>query len=109
MKVTIRTLVSPTADIPDDAEVQDCEMAFKCPKHWGKLAPTEDLKIRFCSTCSKNVYFCSTSDDLWEAQQAGQCVAFLTENREVKRVLLGLPSVQRIKQHGENTDTPEET
>lgn len=92
MNVTIRTLVPPTAGIPDDAEIQDCEMAFECPKHWGSLTPTEDLKIRFCSTCSKNVHFCSTPDDLWVAQQAGQCVAFLAEHREVQRVLLGLPS-----------------
>ena len=80
------------AEIPDDAEIQDCEMAFKCPKHWGNLISTDDLKIRFCSACSRNVHFCSTSDDLWEAQQAGQCVAFLAEYHEVKRVLLGLPS-----------------
>ena len=91
MKATIRTLVPVTAVIPDDAEIQNCEMAFKCPMYWGDLISTDDLKIRFCTVCSRNVHFCSTSDDLWGAQRAGLCVAYLAERRVVKRVLMGIP------------------
>lgn len=104
MKVTIRTVVPPVGDIPDDAEIQDCDLAFECPKHWGNLTPTDNPKIRLCAVCSKSVYFCFTSDDLWDAQQAGQCVAFLAVHREVKRVLLGMPSTHRVKQYVEESD-----
>lgn len=97
MKATIRIVMPPVGDIPDDAEIQECNLAFECPKHWGGLQPTDNPKIRFCAACSKSVHFCSTSDDLWDAQRAGHCVAFLAEYREVKRVLLGMPSGAAVK------------
>lgn len=91
MKVTICTLVPPVDGILDNAEIQNCEMEYECPKFWSGLELTEEPNVRYCPTCSKTVHFCSTSDELWDAQRAGLCVAYLAERRVVKRVLMGIP------------------
>lgn len=91
MKVTICTILPPVDGIPDNAEIQNCEMEYVCPKFWSGLELTEEPNVRYCPTCSKTVHFCSTSDELWDAQRAGLCVAYLAERRVVKRVLMGIP------------------
>lgn len=104
MQVTICTLVPPVDGIPDTAEIQNCEMQYVCPKLWSGLELTDAPNVRYCPACSKTVHFCATSDELWDAQWAGLCVAYLAERREVKRVLLGIPSGSAIKKFVKNSD-----
>jgi len=57
-------------------DVENCKFAFKCTKKWEELAKTEQPKVRFCDTCSENVYLCESLQELDAAVKAGHCVAF---------------------------------
>ncbi len=55
--------------------IENCRrlFRFRCPQTWDRLDPTEDVNVRFCPTCCKNVYFCETEEEI--RQHAGQCIA----------------------------------
>jgi len=55
--------------------IQDCKKLFKylCPKKWENLEPTEREKVRFCNSCRKNVYLCSSEEEA--ESYSGVCIA----------------------------------
>lgn len=54
----------------------DVELRFRCPKSWSSLTPVDDIGIRACGACQRNVYFCTTLAEVRERGRAKQCVAF---------------------------------
>jgi uncharacterized protein (TIGR02996 family) len=60
------------------APIEQCGVQFKlrCPKSWASLTPSGDVRIRYCDTCQRNVYFCATLLEVTERGRASQCVAF---------------------------------
>ncbi len=54
----------------------NCTMAFECSADWHKLTPTSREGVRHCATCDKNVYFCTTQEELDAHAAQGRCVAF---------------------------------
>jgi hypothetical protein len=52
-----------------------CEFAFKCPKVWDRLAPTNDDRIRHCSACDRDVHLALSEDDFRRSAEEGLCVA----------------------------------
>lgn len=54
----------------------NCTMAFECSAAWHKLTPTNLEDVRHCATCDKDVYFCTTQQELDAHAAQGHCVAF---------------------------------
>jgi|SRR5579871_709276 len=59
----------------------DCRRFFKflCPKVWQDLEPTDEETVRFCSSCRRNVYLCTSREDI--DRHAGECVALFYKTR----------------------------
>jgi uncharacterized protein (TIGR02996 family) len=56
---------------------------FQCPKRWEGLRATDNMRVRWCSTCHKPVHFCNTIDAARGHARQGRCVAVnLTVLRE---------------------------
>ena len=51
------------------------EFAFRCPKEWGALAPTDDPGVRFCNGCQKPVYYVASIGEGRERAANNECVA----------------------------------
>lgn len=60
------------------SKVTNCplELRVSCLQQWISLAPTEDENIRYCSTCSQNVFLCRTAAELDHRSREGRCVAY---------------------------------
>ena len=57
--------------------IDNCEYSFeyKCPLEWKNLKKTKDSKIRFCGECDKNVYRCTTNQEIDENIKLNHCIA----------------------------------
>lgn len=62
--------------------IENCPMAFECPKTWESLASTDNPGVRHCDTCRQNVTFCADADTLEKMTATGACVAFYTVQNE---------------------------
>jgi hypothetical protein len=69
--------------------IRNCQFAFKCDAKWEKLAPTRKPKVRFCGTCSKNVYLCDDDEELYNNVLKNRCVA-INRREEMVEMLLGV-------------------
>lgn len=69
--------------------IENCPMAFECPKTWESLAATDRPDVRHCDTCSKEVTFCADTAKLEQMRDAGACVAFYTVRNEGVRIMTG--------------------
>jgi len=56
-------------------ELCDIEFKFACPKEWDQLALTDDENTRFCSECSRRVFYCDTIDEARFHATRNECVA----------------------------------
>lgn len=63
--------------------------AFRCPKQWTGLRPTEDPDIRFCTQCQMQVFFCADLDELARHVDLKHCVAFRPEQSRSEDYALG--------------------
>lgn len=59
------------------AIVSNCHptLAYECPRDWGKLARTGREDVRFCHTCSREVFLCGGPADAERHIDAGRYVA----------------------------------
>lgn len=64
-------------------------MAYDCPKDWFELTPTNKAGIKYCESCSQDVYLCLEQDELNERIARGVCVAFFIEPDRQTRFTLG--------------------
>mgnify|MGYP001440319410 CR=1 FL=1 len=59
--------------------INNCEevytFEYKCPLEWKNLKKTEDSKVRFCDECDKNVYRCTTNEDIDKHIELNHCIA----------------------------------
>lgn len=73
-----------------------------CQQAWESLEITRDPGVRHCSTCQRNVYYCSSIVDARQRASAGQCISLdlgisRSENDlEGRRHWLGRPSRETI-------------
>ena len=51
------------------------EFEFECPKRWSNLTPTDQPQERYCDTCRRSVYYCTTISAARAHAVAGHCVA----------------------------------
>lgn len=50
-----------------------------CSMTWRALYPTEDLKVRFCDKCRRNVHLCESPEQFVELSRRDECVALLPQ------------------------------
>ena len=55
-----------------------CPMAYECSADWFKLLPTERHDVRHCTTCQRDVHFCTDQQQL-DAQLAQPTTTPITE------------------------------
>ncbi len=57
--------------------VWDCELplAYECPFQWDELERTQQVDVRHCRKCHREVYRCRTPSDFVEHAEQGHCVA----------------------------------
>ena len=57
--------------------IENCEYSVKyeCPLKWKNLKKTDDLTIRFCNECNKNVYQCKTEEEMDKHIKLSHCIA----------------------------------
>jgi hypothetical protein len=69
--------------------IRNCQFAFKCDAVWEELEKGRSSKIRFCSQCKTQIYFCNSDDDLRKNVIKNRCVAIEKTNHvgEVRLVL----------------------
>ena len=65
--------------------IRNCQFAFKCDAVWENLEQKRNPKVRFCSTCSKNVYLCEDDAELYDNVVKNRCVAIF----RMEMMLLG--------------------
>lgn len=58
-------------------ETRNCKFKFKCDKRWDDLLEVDEDSsfVRFCGTCSEEVFLVKTKEQLWKAMEANACVA----------------------------------
>ena len=54
-------------------------MAYKCPKYWFELTPTNKAEVKYCDTCQQDVFLCLEQSELNERIAGGVCVAYFIE------------------------------
>lgn len=89
-----RTVLSSFVDLHYNAaysKITNCDRKFaiNCPKLWADLPPTENVLVRFCDVCRKDVYFCRTDDELESHSRLDHCIAIY--DYELESEMLGLP------------------
>ncbi len=57
----------------------NCPMAYKCPKDWFELTPTNKAEVKYCNTCNQEVFLCLEQSKLNERIVGGVCVAYFIE------------------------------
>ena len=59
------------------AIVTNCHptLAFECPREWNRLQPTGRDNVRYCHTCSRQVFLCAAPEEAERYAEVGQYVA----------------------------------
>ena len=73
-----------------DTIISNCVFGYQCEKTWDELTVKEDATVKHCNKCDKDVFFCSTPQELMRSIRQGVCVAVCTVDN--KRMTLGYPS-----------------
>ncbi len=88
----------------DRTAVAGCfHFEFQCPQRWESLKLTDDASVRFCETCRKRVFHCSTVRHAQRHALRGHCVAIdstlvrkpgdlktdITRDPEATRMMMG--------------------
>jgi hypothetical protein len=75
-----------------DGEIRDCDwkFTFQCPQRWALLAPTEDSAVRTCDVCLKDVYLCTSTDEVECHAVLGHCIALTFDLTADPDTMLGI-------------------
>lgn len=55
--------------------VMNCNFSYECHRTWRSLEKTPFLNVRFCDECKKEVFRCTTQEQIDWASQNGFCGA----------------------------------
>lgn len=66
-----------------------CQFKFTCPMVWGLLSPTDQIKVRFCGECQREVFICVSEGELDFHVKRGHCVAIPVNDTETSEELPG--------------------
>lgn len=59
------------------AIVTNCHptLAYECPREWARLVTTNRENVRFCHTCSRQVFLCAGPNDAERYAEEGHYIA----------------------------------
>lgn len=77
-------------------EIRNCTFAYKCEADWEKLEDTGKEKVRYCSDCEKEVFFCEDDKELTKAVIENLCVAFEKRNSSGRSTAILTGSIRRV-------------
>lgn len=60
-----------------------CIVNYQCPKDWDELQKTDEVSVRFCGECKKEVHFCVDEEALELTAAEGLCIAVPIEEEGV--------------------------
>lgn len=74
-----------------------CAFEFVCNKTWDELTSTASPLVKFCGTCSHDVFLCSSQSQVDEATKLKRCIAIDNNLQQesvadVSMKTLGVPS-----------------
>src|SRR5689334_13819656 len=73
-------VLAPTVDPEWRARITRCGIegcdAASCPSRWEVLDEDDDRYVRHCTTCDREVFFCTSLDDVRARGEAGELAAF---------------------------------
>jgi hypothetical protein len=84
----------------NEAQIWRCTeamMQMRCPVTWDALNATDDIKVRHCGECGKNVHLCESPDQFVELAKNNECVALplalhIASGAVTKIYMLGRPA-----------------
>ncbi len=62
---------------PEALTIENCTLAFQCPKTWGALEATPDANVRHCHACAQKVFLVQTDEELRHHVAQRHCIAFI--------------------------------
>jgi hypothetical protein len=70
--------------------LRNCNFSFVCNADWDSMTPSaSNGKQRFCDTCNKQVFFCSTDEELAEHVRDNDCIAIFEFGKKENSMLIG--------------------
>jgi len=75
----------------DVIEIRNCVIRYACPNDWDGLEITQNVGVRHCSSCKRDVHLCRTETELHQAMIDDQCVAIKVHDasKDQETTLLG--------------------
>lgn len=57
--------------------IRNCTIKFRrvCPQTWANLRSTADASTRFCDSCQREVFLCTTDTEAVQHARQGHCIA----------------------------------
>jgi hypothetical protein len=59
--------------------IRNCSWGYSCDQKWEKLTTTCNLDIKFCEDCQREVYRCTTQEELAQNITLNRCVNFSSD------------------------------
>lgn len=78
-------------------KIRNCTWKFKCPRDWEGLASTDNLEVKFCDQCNRNVHFANDDAQFLLHAKLGHCVAkYAVSEDELPAIVMGEPDPNSI-------------
>ena len=81
--------------------IRNCIFGFQCKENWGEMAYVSNAasgsEIRFCSSCEKEVYECTSDQELTDNVRINRCVVIARSTDTDDDILLGMIKPQVFK------------
>ncbi len=61
----------------DDATIANCTFKFKCDQDWETMTRTAVDGVRHCGECDKDVFSCTSIEDVAKHARLGHCIAIV--------------------------------
>lgn len=69
--------------------IRNCNFSFKCKQKWENLDDQGIFDIKYCRNCEREVFLCTSKENLINALHENLCVAIPLNLKDKKRVMLG--------------------
>ena len=80
--------------------IRNCIFGFQCKENWSEMAYISNAdsgsEIRFCSSCEKEVYECTSDQELTDNVRINRCVV-IARSADTDDILLGMIKPQVFK------------
>jgi hypothetical protein len=77
--------------------IRNCTFAFKYSAVWNELEETDEVGVRFCNDCQREVFLCLDDDDLARNIKLNRCITILRLANNVIEEMTGEPAYPEIR------------